>query len=141
VYSFILTSLTAKGNIDTHTHTHTHTLNYVLTPWCRVFFEKLIVAQLFKQYAAFFMEPEGPLPCITCHWTLSWASWIQFAPLIPVSLKVHLNVTLPPTHRSSQWSLSFGPPTQNILNTSFSPSCVSHVAVPFHMVLVFLTDN
>jgi hypothetical protein len=21
------------------------------------------------------------------HWTLSWASWIQFAPLIPISLR------------------------------------------------------
>jgi hypothetical protein len=34
------------------------------------------------------------------HWTLSWASRIQFAPWIPFSLKVHLNVILPPMHRS-----------------------------------------
>jgi hypothetical protein len=31
--------------------------------------------------------------------------------------KVHLNVILPPTSRSSQWSLTFGPPNQNPVNT------------------------
>jgi hypothetical protein len=34
----------------------------VLTSWCRILFEKLIVIQLVKKYAAFFMEPEGSLP-------------------------------------------------------------------------------
>jgi hypothetical protein len=28
---------------------------YLLTPWCRIFFQKLIVAQLVKQQPAFFM--------------------------------------------------------------------------------------
>jgi hypothetical protein len=56
------------------------------------------------------MEPEGSLLC--SHKTatgLSWASWIQFVPYLP---KVHVNVILPPTPRSSQWSLDFGPPNQ-----------------------------
>jgi hypothetical protein len=38
-------------------------LTYLLTPWCRILFEKLIVTQLIKKYPAFFMEPEGLLPC------------------------------------------------------------------------------
>jgi hypothetical protein len=36
---------------------------YLLTTWCRTLFEKLIVTQIVKKYPAFFMEPEGSLPC------------------------------------------------------------------------------
>jgi hypothetical protein len=35
----------------------------ILTPWCRILFEKLTVTELVKQYPAFFMEPEGSFPC------------------------------------------------------------------------------
>jgi hypothetical protein len=35
----------------------------ILAPWCRILFENLIVTQLVKKYPAFFMEPEGSLPC------------------------------------------------------------------------------
>jgi hypothetical protein len=36
-------------------------LPVILTPWCRIFFEKLMVTQLVKQQLAYFMEPEGSL--------------------------------------------------------------------------------
>jgi hypothetical protein len=36
----------------------------------------------------------------------------------PYHPKVHLNVILPPTPRSYQWSLPFGPYNQNLVNTS-----------------------
>jgi hypothetical protein len=42
---------------------HNMLLTYLLTPWCRTLFEKLIVTQLVKKYPASFMEPEGLLPC------------------------------------------------------------------------------
>jgi hypothetical protein len=32
------------------------------SPWCRIFFEKLIVTQIVKQQSAFFMEPKVSLP-------------------------------------------------------------------------------
>jgi hypothetical protein len=36
----------------------------ILTPWCRILFEKLIVTQPDKKkYHAFFMETECSLPC------------------------------------------------------------------------------
>jgi hypothetical protein len=38
-------------------------ITYSLIPWCRILFEKLFVIQLVKEYPAFFMEPEGQLPC------------------------------------------------------------------------------
>jgi hypothetical protein len=37
-------------------------LTYLLTPWCRILFEKLIVTQLIKK-CPLFMEPEGSSPC------------------------------------------------------------------------------
>jgi hypothetical protein len=40
----------------------TYLLTYLLTPWCRILFEKLIVTQIIKKYFAFFMEPEGSSP-------------------------------------------------------------------------------
>jgi hypothetical protein len=39
-------------------------------------------------------------------------------PLDPYPRKVHVNVILPPTSRSFQWSLPFGPPNQEPVNTS-----------------------
>jgi hypothetical protein len=42
-----------------HRNNFTFTL---ITPWCRIFFEQLIVAQLVKQRPILFMEPEGSLP-------------------------------------------------------------------------------
>jgi hypothetical protein len=54
----------------------------------------------------------------TRHWTLSWASRIQFATSIPVS---YLNVILEPEPWSFQWSPSFGRPNQNPVDTSALP--------------------
>jgi hypothetical protein len=52
-------------------------------------------------------------------------------PIDPYLPKVHLNVILPPTPRSSQWSLPFGPPNQNIVNTSpLQHAC--HMSRPPH---------
>jgi hypothetical protein len=36
-------------------------LTYSVTPWYRIFFEKLIVTQLVKQQPSFYMEPKGSL--------------------------------------------------------------------------------
>jgi hypothetical protein len=46
------------------TYLLTHSLTHSLTPWCGTLIEKLIVTQLVKKYPAFFMEPEGSLPCL-----------------------------------------------------------------------------
>jgi hypothetical protein len=68
------------------------------------------------------------------HWTPSWASRIQFAPLIPVSLRSILILVFPPTPRSSQWPLTFGPPKQNPVNT---PPLLSpmRATCPAHLIL------
>jgi hypothetical protein len=38
-------------------------LTNLLTPSCKILFEKLIVTQLFKNYPASFMEIQSSLPC------------------------------------------------------------------------------
>jgi hypothetical protein len=80
-------------------------ITYLLTPWFRTLLEKLIVTQLFKKHPAFFMEPEGSLPCsqkpATGTYSKSSESSSPHRSLLP---KIQLNVILPPTPRSSQWS-------------------------------------
>jgi hypothetical protein len=103
----------------------------LLTPWCRILFEKLIVTQLVKKYPAFLWNPKvhyrvhksPPLDPI-----LSQLNTVR--PIDPYLPKVHLNVILPPTPRSSQWSLAFRPPNQNPVNTSPLPmraTCTVHI--------------
>jgi hypothetical protein len=54
------TKETSKWHETMNTYLLTHSL---LTPWCRIFFEKLTITQLFKWQAVFFMETKGSLPC------------------------------------------------------------------------------
>jgi hypothetical protein len=107
-------------------------LTYLLTPWCRTYFQKLIVTQLVKQYPVFVWNPKvhyrahkspllGPI--------LSQPNPVR--PTYPYIPKVHLNVILPPTPRSSQWSLTFGPPNQTPANTSHLLHA-RHVSRPPH---------
>jgi hypothetical protein len=76
---------------------------------CRILSEKLIITQIVKKYPSFFMEPVHyrvhnipPLDPILSHPN-------PVRRIVPYFPKVHLNVILPPTPRSSQWSLLFGP--------------------------------
>jgi hypothetical protein len=77
-------------------------IQYLLTPWCRILFEKLIVTQLIKN-SCFLYGTRSLITVFTeaWHWTLSWASWIQFAPSVPISLRSslmlssHLHLGLP----------------------------------------------
>jgi hypothetical protein len=78
------------------------------------------------------MESEGSLPCsqkpATGPYPVPAESSSPRRPYLP---KVHLNVIFPPTPRSSQWSLTFGPPNQNPVNTSPLPHAC-HMSRPPH---------
>jgi hypothetical protein len=95
-----------------------HKLTYPI-PWCRILFEKLIVTHLVKKYPAFLCNPK-------VHYRVHTSAPLDpiLSQLKPVHLidpcfpKVHLNVILPTMPRSSQWSLAFGHPNQNPINTS-----------------------
>jgi hypothetical protein len=96
---------------------------YLLILLWRILFEKLIVTQLVEKYSTSLWNPKvhyrdhkSPPP----HLILSQPNPVR--PIDPYLPKVQLNVILPPTPRSSQWSLPFGPPNQNPVNTSPLPN-------------------
>jgi hypothetical protein len=109
----------------------THSLTHSLTPWCRILFEKLIVTQFVRKCPAFVWNPKVHY-CV--HTSLPPDPILsQLNPVHPIGPclpKVHLNVILLPTPRSSQWSLAFGPPNQNPLNTSPLPHACHMSSLP-----------
>jgi hypothetical protein len=92
---------------------HPSALCSQLTPWCRIFFEKLVVTQLVKEWPAFILEPKGSLLCSQKPNTRLILSHLNSVhPINPYLPEVCFNVILPPMLRSSQWSLPLGPPNQ-----------------------------
>jgi hypothetical protein len=107
-------------------------ITHLITPWCKILFEKLIFTQFLKKYPAFLQNPmvhrrvhKSPPPDPI----LSQPN--PFRPLDTYLPKSHLNVILPPTPRSSQWSLAFGPSNQNPVSTSSLPHAC-HMSSPPH---------
>jgi hypothetical protein len=107
--------------------------SYLLIPWYRILFEKLIFTQLVKKYPAFLWNPKFHYrvhtnPPLDPNLSLLY----PVRPIDPYLSKVHLNAILSPTPRSSQWSLAFGPPNQNPVNTSPLPHAC-HMSRPPHL--------
>jgi hypothetical protein len=65
----------------------THSLTHSLTPYSRVH-EKPIVTYLIKKFSTFYGTQWFITMCTrACHWSLSWARYIQFTLSHPVSLR------------------------------------------------------
>jgi hypothetical protein len=100
------------------TKTYTYLLTYSMV---QDILEKLIVTQLLSlwnpeiHYRAHKSPPLDPI--------LSQPNSVH--PIDSYLPKVHFNVILPSTPRSSRWSRDFGPPSQDPINTPHH--CVPHV--------------
>jgi hypothetical protein len=110
-----------------------HLDTFHLPPWCIILFEELIVTQLVKNILFSLWNPK-----VRCHVHKSpppdriLSQPNPGRPIDPCLPKVHLNVILPPTPRSSQWSLTFGLPNQNPVTPLLSPM---RATCPAHLIL------
>jgi hypothetical protein len=88
----------------------------ILVTWATDFLEKLVFSELVKKFLAFYGTRMFIIMFTRSRLRpLSWSTWIQSTPYFP---KIHSNIILPSTPRSSELSLRFGFSDQNFLRIS-----------------------
>ena len=113
-----------------HTSRRNKVVNtYLLTPWSRALLEKLTGSAANQEIPRIFGTRRF-LTVLTSarQLSLSWANSIQ-SPQPPLNfLKIHLNIILPSTSGSPQWSLSFRFTHQNRVHHSpIRATCPTHL--------------
>jgi hypothetical protein len=106
-------------------------LRILYTSWSIVL-EKLPVAQLVKKFPAFYRTRRF-INVFTAarHWALVLSQMNPVHTFPPYSSKIHSNIILPSTPRSSEWSLPFRFSSKNYVS-------ISHLAYPIPLDLIAL---
>jgi len=115
-------------------------LTYLLTPWNRVLLEKLTGSAASQEIPAL-LEPEVSSPYSQVPATCPILSQLYPVPT-PSShfLKIHLNIILPSTSGSPQWSLSLRFPHQNHVRPASLPH-TRHMPRPSHSSRFYHPQN
>src|SRR5215475_13412528 len=108
-------------------------ITYVRTPWSRVLLEKLTSNLCsYSRNSPHLWNPKVPHRTHKCPPPVPILSQLHTVPTTPsYFLKIHLNIILPSTSWSPQWSLSLRLPHQHPVYTSILPH-TRHMPCPSH---------
>ena len=132
-YNLIGPQLFPSTPIPIHYHSSKYNTTYLLTPWrSTVLLEKLTGSAASQEIPYILWNSKVHYCTHKCPPPLPILSQLHRVPTTPSHfLKIHLNIILPSTSRSPQWSLSLRFPNQNPVHTSPLPH-TRHMPRPSH---------